>query len=173
MTVGWSRTSPHKFEMDSFSSKCRGITKIKGRPETADKTDSAMNCSSDRFVTNEIRETEAATPCARILSFEGRDLRDSLPWTPSEADEQGRYDLICVDNLVEKIRAGKARELLAELFSGLNPGGRLLVGSPPPSDEEDLASLSAMLPDREIAGQVVFRDPADGTAFLEVYRRAA
>ncbi len=132
-----------------------------------------MNSSMSQFVTSEIRETEAAEPRARILSFEGRDLRDSLPWTSDETGAQEHYDLICVDNLVEKLRNGKARELLAVLFSGLNPGGRLLVGSTPESDEEDLAALSTALPAQEIGGQALFRDSSDDAVFLELYKRAA
>jgi len=136
-----------------------------------------MNCGS-QFVENEIRETEAVEPGARILSFEGRDLRDSLPIAPSEADKDERYDLICVDNLavdnlVEKIRNGRARHLLAELFSALSPGGRLLVGGPAEAEEEQLAHLTVRIPEREIAGQVIVRDQSGAGIFLELYKRAA
>lgn len=139
--------------------------------------DSNMNCGS-QFVENEIRQTETAEPGARILSFEGRDLRDSLPVAPLETDQDERYDLICVDNisvdhLVERIRNGRARELLAELFSAVSPGGRLLIGGSAEADEEQLAHLSARIPEREIAGQVIVRDQSGAGVFLELYKRAA
>jgi hypothetical protein len=166
---------------------------VKGIPKTADTLlrramapDSDMNGSGSQFVENEIRETETADPGARILCFEGRDLRDSMPMAPLETGEGECYDLICVDNLLdmdnlldvdnlaEKIRNnGRARELLAELFCALSPGGRLLVGGSTEADEEELAHLSTRIPEHEIAGQVVVRDQAGEAIFLEVYRRAA
>ena len=142
-----------------------------------------MQSTGSEFLANEMSETKMAKPGAKILSFEGRDLRDSMPIAPIEAGQTEQYDLICVDNLVEKLRTSeKARELMAALFSGLGPGGRLLVGghrecfSADASDADDLqeiAYLSSDIPDSEISGQVVFRDPTSRSVFLEVYKRAA
>jgi hypothetical protein len=141
-----------------------------------------MQSTGNRFLANEIRETEMAKPGARILSSEGRDLRDSVPISPCDPTNSEQYDLICIDSLVESVRNGKARELVALLFSGLNPGGRLLIGSAPadsggqelePHDIEVISQLSASIPDDEISGQAVFRDEAGGTLFLELHRKVA
>ncbi|HEY7303167.1 MAG TPA: hypothetical protein VH601_03580 [Bryobacteraceae bacterium] len=139
-----------------------------------------MQSTGNPFLANEIKETEIAKPGAKVLSFEGRDLRDSVPVSADPSPNEC-YDLICIDNLVEKIRNGKASELLALLFSGLNPGGRLLVGSGAEAegheldvqDVEAISQLSASIPDREIGGQTVFKDQAGGIVFLEVYRKVA
>jgi len=140
-----------------------------------------MQRTGKGFLDQEIREMHLAKPGARILSFEGRDLRDSIPIEPGEGAENERYDLICVDSLAEKIRNGKARELVALLFSGLNPGGRLLVeGAAVDGDEqletddvEAVTHLSSSIPDGEIGGQAVFWEQADGIVFLELYKKVA
>ncbi len=140
-----------------------------------------MKYTNNQFVANEIRETQTADPGLKVLSLEGRDLRDSMPVPPLEVNANKHYDLICVNDLVEKLRNGKARPLLAELFSTLNPGGRLLVSgavecssveTPEPFDVEELASLSAGIPDREIAGQALFHDQTGSAVFLELYKAA-
>jgi hypothetical protein len=142
-----------------------------------------MQSTGSEFLAEEMRETEMAKPGAKILSFEGRDLRDSVPNAPVEPDQKEQYDLICVDNLVEKLRTSdKARELMAALFSGLGPGGRLLVGSqrecladdtPDAQDLAELAELSSHIPDEEISGQAIFLDRTGRSVFLEVYKKAA
>jgi hypothetical protein len=140
-----------------------------------------MQSTGSPFVANEIKETEIAKPGAKVLSFEGRDLRDSVPIASDDPSQTEGYDLICIDNLVERIRNGEPRELLALLFSGLNPGGRLLVGGAAESEGQDLdvrdaetvSQLSACIPDSEIGGQTVFRNHPGGTVFLEVYRKVA
>ena len=139
-----------------------------------------MQRTGKGFLDQEIRETQLAKPSARILSFEGRDLRDSIPVEPDNGGENERYDLICVESLAEKIRSGKARELVALLFSGLNPGGRLLVGSAAGDGDERLkahnvealAQLSASIPGCEIGGQTLW-EQADGIVFFELYRKVA
>lgn len=140
-----------------------------------------MQSTASEFLANEIKEAKTAKPGAKVLCFEGRDLRDSMPVSP-ELDSVDQYDLICVDALVEKLRTSeKARELLAALFSGLGPGGRLLVGSKrecftedgsDARDLEDMATLSSRIPDDEISGQAVFRDPSGNSIFFEIYKVA-
>lgn len=142
-----------------------------------------MQSTGSDFLAKEMREMEMAKPGAKILSFEGRDLRDSMPVSPLEPDQTEQYDLICVENLVEKLRTSdKARELMAALFSGLGPGGRLLVGSErecpkedtlDPEHLKDIADLGSNIPDDEISGQAVFQDPTGTNVFLEVYKKAA
>lgn len=139
-----------------------------------------MQSTASEFLVNEMKETEMAKPGAKVVCFEGRDLRDSMPVTP-DANQTEQYDLICVDNLIEKLRTSeKARELMAALFSGVGPGGRLLVGSKgevltedtDAQDVKELANLSSYIPDDEISGQAVFRDQS-GNVFFEVYKKAA
>ena len=138
-----------------------------------------MQNTASEFLANEIKDTALAKPGAKILCFEGRDLRDSIS-VPPKSSRPESYDLICVDNLIEKLRTSdKARELMAELFSGLGPGGRLLVGSEPecftedPPDAqylEDMVALGSRIPNDEISGQAVFRDPSGRSVFFEIYK---
>lgn len=140
-----------------------------------------MQRTGKGFLDEEIRETQLTKPGARILLFEGRDLRDSISVEADNGGESERYDLICIDSLAEKIRNGKARELVALLFSGLNPGGRLLVGSAAGDTDEQLEThdvdaitqLSSSIPDCEIGGQAIFWEQVDGIVFLELYRKVA
>jgi hypothetical protein len=140
-----------------------------------------MQSTASEFLMNEMKETAMANPRAKMVCFEARDLRDSIPVTP-DASQTEQYDLICVDNLVEKLRISeKARELMAALFSGLGPGGRLLVGRKPEGltegtldeDLEDMTWLSSHIPEEEISGQAVFRDQTGENIFFEIYKRAA
>lgn len=141
-----------------------------------------MKNTASEFLAKEMIEAEMAKPGAKILCFEGRDLRDSTLFSV-EASHSEQYDLICVDNLVEKLRTSeRTRELMASLFSGLGPGGRLLVGSerkcfpdeqPDAQDFKDLANLSSRIPEDDISGRAVFRGPAGIRVFWEVYKKAA
>ncbi len=140
-----------------------------------------MQNTASEFLANEIKETALAKPGAKILCFEGRDIRDAIPVSPKNSQPEP-YDLICVDTLVEKLRtSGRAQELMAELFSGLGPGGRLLVGSkrecftedaPDTQDLEDMVALGSRIPNEEISGQAVFRDPSGRSVFFEIYKVA-
>lgn len=142
-----------------------------------------MQSTGSDFLAKEMKETEMAKPGAKIVCFEGRDLRDSIPGSPVQSGQTEQYDLICVDNIVDKLQTSdKARELMAVLFSGVGPGGRLLVGSErecakedilDPQDLKDMADLSSNISDDEISGQAVFRDPTGRNVFLEVYKKAA
>lgn len=139
-----------------------------------------MQSTANEFLAKELREAEMAKPGAKILCFEGRDLRDSAS-SSLEASETEQYDLICVDNLVEKLRTSeRTRELMATLFSGLGPGGRLLVSSEekPFTDDapdaqafSDLVNLSSHIPEGEISGRAVFRGPAGDHIFWEIYKK--
>jgi hypothetical protein len=140
-----------------------------------------MQRTASDFLSNEMKEMEAAKPGAKILSFDGVQSHDSIPASP-KVGVTDQYDLICVDALVHKLRTSeKAQELMATLFSGLGPGGRLLVGgerehfpedTPDTQDLEDMATLGSRIPEHEVSGQAVFRDPSGRSVFFEIYKVA-
>ncbi len=92
----------------------------------------------------------------------------------ADKHERDEFDVICVEHLAELIRNGKAQELVADLFSSMPRGGRLLLGSADagPDDAGELARITDAIPDWEIAGQTVFFDEVRNMMIVEVFRVA-
>lgn len=117
---------------------------------------------------------------AAILSVE------HLPVTNLEQ----RFDFVYATDLLEFLDTVTAAKLLPLLVGTLQPHGRLLVTNLAPDipdaayleaclnripqyrSEEDIASLTALIPEKQISSQYIYRDEIGGTVFLEIQRAA-
>lgn len=101
-----------------------------------------------------------------------------------------RFDFVYATDLLDFLDTVTAAKLLPLLVGMLHPRGRLLVTNLAPGvpeaayleacisripqyrAEEDVAALTALIPERQISSQYIYRDEAGGTVFLEIERAA-
>lgn len=101
-----------------------------------------------------------------------------------------RFDFVYATDLLESLDTVRAAKLLALLVGMLQPHGRLLVTNLAPGipeaacleaclsripqyrTEEDVAALTALIPETQISSQYIYRDETGGTVFLELQRAA-
>ena len=101
---------------------------------------------------------------ASILSVEEHPLSDF------EA-HRGPFDFIYSLEILNRLTSSCAKELVADLMARLKPGGRLLLADRAMNrTEEELAELTAGIPEDLTMGHVVFRDADAAIAFLDIYR---
>jgi len=101
-----------------------------------------------------------------------------------------RFDFVYVTDLFDTLDESTGTKLLGRLLQMLQPAGRLLVANPAPElleaayleacldvilqcrSEEEMAALTALVPEQQISSQCIYRDEAGGTVFLEIQRAA-
>jgi len=101
-----------------------------------------------------------------------------------------RFDFVYVTDLFDTLDESTGTKVLARLLQMLQPAGRLLVANPAPElleaayleacldvilqcrSEEEMAALTALVPEQQISSQCIYRDEAGGTVFLEIQRAA-
>lgn len=99
-----------------------------------------------------------------------------------------RFDFVYATDLLESTDRVAAAKLLPAVVGILQPHGRLLVTNLAPRvpesayleacldripyyrSEEDMAALTALIPERQISSQYIYRDEAGGIVFLEIQR---
>jgi hypothetical protein len=101
-----------------------------------------------------------------------------------------RFDFVYVTDLFDTLDDSTGTKLVGRLLQLLQPAGRLLVANPAPElleaayleacldvilqcrSEEEMAALTALVPEQQISSQCIYRDEAGGTVFLEIQRAA-
>lgn len=130
---------------------------------------------------------------AEELNAIAQDRKDpaifSVERVPVTKVEQ-RFDFMYAADLFEALDTLTAAKLLPLLVGMLQPHGRLLVANVVPGvpeaayleacinripqyrSEEDIATLTGLIPGKQISSQYVYRDEVGGTVFLEIQRAA-
>lgn len=151
--------------------------------------------SRRKAIASELREIIDENKNARILSLGRSHLAETgfqqvrcEGGNISRNTGSTRFDFIYALDFFDTLVAGKAKGLIPRLVAMLKPNGRLLIANLPPEtpeasyleafldywphyrSEEELAELTARVPEQQIGSQCVFRDGGGRTVFLEIQK---
>ena len=173
-------------EVCEFSEKPRILAIGAGHLREAEKLLGSNSCASCEFVAVDddplalqfLRQRFAA-PCLHCVQTRPQQLART-------ASRLGFFDFIYSLNAFDRLHFADAERLIRTMFSMLAPGGRLLIANYAPDlpdaayveacmdwrpvyrTEEVMTELAHGIPERQIGGQVTFRDDWYSTVFLEV-----
>ena len=131
-------------------------------------------------IARELHALEQEMKNAAILSVE----------QAAVANLEQKYDFVYATDLLEFLDTVAAAKLLPVLVGMLEPYGRMLMTNLAPDipeaayleacfnrvlqyrSEEDMAALTALIPEKQISSQYIYRDEVGSTVFLEIQRAA-